>query len=203
MSRIIYAGGIFVHTVRHFIFVYVKGWNYYITYAKSLVALLARMGQKITFFVADRHIDLVCIPPDVFSEENVNSLFKELIRQCTACVDMQTVIVTTVPDVFSIPKMKGVKYVVPDICDPLNCERLHFENGLTEYISYMADHADVMFLSGTVYEMVHKQYGSKVHRAFPAWKYTKYQFLDVELDYTPNYIHSDEMLRNAAELLMV
>lgn len=217
--------------VRHFIFVPVQGWNNYITYMKSLAALLAQMGQKVTFLQPSDmsiecngaeeqaakillqyakpvdgcykyHIDMVCMPSDIFSKEKRDSLFSELIRQCIARFDMQTVVVTTVPDVFLTARMEDIKYVVPDICDPLNCERIYFENDLTDYIFHMADQADTIFLSGSVYETVRKQYGAKVRRALPVWNHSKCQFLDMELDYTPNYIHSDEMIGNAAALLM-
>ena len=218
---------------RHFIFVLMCGWNYYITYMESLAALLARMGQKVTFLQEDEtligaedsavniarmllqnrryldrnynyHMDMVYVPSFDFNEERKKCLFQELIRQCASQFDLQTVVVTTVPTVFSLSKTGEVKYVVPDICDPLNCERIFFKEDMASYIVYMADHADAIFLSGPVFETVKKLYGSKVHRAFPVWgDNSKYQFLNKDIDFTPNYIHSDEMIRNAAELLRV
>lgn len=214
---------------RHFIFALGGGWNYYVTYAKSLAALLARMGQKVTFLQsADMlyeaegteaqillqngrgidgnyryHMDLVFTPSCIHGTKEEYGVFEELLRQCTALFEGKTVIVTTMPVVFSVPRMEEVQYIVPDICDPLNLERLYFGENLADYVVYMAERADAIFLSGPVYETVRKLYGFKVHRAFPAWNNLKYQFLDKEIDFTPNYIHSDEMIRNAAALLMV
>lgn len=116
---------------------------------------------------------------------------------------MQTVVVTSVPDVFLEPKIEGIKYVVPDICDLLNCERMHFDSDLTSYILYMADHSDAIFLSGAVPEQVDEHYSSKVHQAFPAWTGSQYEFLNDEIDFTSNYIESEQMLRNAVELLKI
>lgn len=35
---------------RHYIFVPIEGWSYYISYVKTIAVLLARMGQRVTFF---------------------------------------------------------------------------------------------------------------------------------------------------------
>lgn len=217
---------------RHFIFILGEGWNYYVTYAKSLAVLLARMGQKVTFFqrtvmtiesnvrdaemarkllenkkTIDRtyqyHMDMISIPADIYTSERKRSIFPELIRQCAGGFDMRSVVVTTMPDVFSALKVEGINYVVPDICDPLNCERLCLEGNLADYVVYMAEHADAIFLSGSVYETVNRLFGSKVHQAFSTWDSSKYRFFGEETDFTSNYIHSDEMIRNAARLLMV
>lgn len=217
---------------RHFIFILGDGWNYYVTYVKSLAVLLARMGQKVTFLqpsemlieIEDKevqiarvllrhrefvdvnyryHMDKVLTPFFDPDQKGVLKLFQELVRQCAAGTDLRTVVVTTLPAVFLNSKIEGIQYVVPDICDPLNCERMYFEEELANYVVYMAEQADAIFLSGPVYETIRRLYGSKVHRAFPVWDSEKYQFFDREIDFTPNYIHSEEMIRNAAKFLMI
>lgn len=96
--------------VRHFIFIPMESWNYYITYVKTLAVLLARMGQKVTYLnpvdilieqdasdavIAKKllqhiseadgnykhHIDLVS-NPCICSGEKTHYLFQELTRQC-------------------------------------------------------------------------------------------------------------------------
>lgn len=218
---------------RHFIFAIACKWNYNITYMESLAVFLARMGQKVTLLEEadisigtegsvseiarmllqseryldsnyNYHVNTIYIPKLCLSEKKAQSLFQELIRQCALQFDLEIVVVTTMPTVFSPCKVEKVKYVVPDICDPLNCERIFLKEDLASYIVYMADRADVIFLSGSVFETVRKLHGSKVHRAFSTWKSnSKYQFLDKDIDFTPNYIHSDEMMWNAAELLRI
>ena len=219
---------------KHFIFIPIEGWSFYITYLKTLAALLARMGQKVTFFqpsdnvvetdagddavarsvlqnvgAADSvyryHVDMV---PNVArrSGGEQRPLIHALIRQCAARFAMPAVVVASHPNVFAEPKVAGVKYVVPDICDPLNRERYILESGgisMERYLSHMAAHADAVFLSGPVYDAAKKQIGGKVRRAFSTWEGPGYQILDMELDFTPNHIPLKEMLKNAAELLKV
>lgn len=219
---------------RHYIFIPMEGWSFYITYVKTLAALLARMGQKVTFLqpayvtiqedareeditafiwehskpaddVYRYHIDLL---PN-FCKQNGGqrkSLLHNLISQCTKRFEMPTVVIATHPDVFLEPKVPGIKYAVPDICDPLNRERFILEDSnirMEDYIAYMAKHADAMFLSGPSFETTRKIMGDKIHPAFPAWEGPSYQILDMELDFSPNYISSGQMLQNAAALLQI
>ena len=219
---------------RHFIFIPMENWNYYITYVKTLAVLLARMGHKVTFFqvignviesdasdgeiaealvrqvqdtdsVYHYHIEtLPCCPRH--SGEGNRFLFHELVRQCAERAGLPAVVAASHPNVFMEPRVQGIKYIVPDICDPLNREHFILENSgidLEAYISHMADHADALFLSGPAFETARKRFGDKIRRAVPAWKGKAYQILNSELDFTSNYISLNEMLQNAAELLKV
>ncbi len=46
-----------------------------------------------------------------------------------------------------------------------------------------------------------KKYGKNFQEAIPSWSGGRYEFLDMEVDITPNYIPSDEMLLNAVKIL--
>ena len=220
--------------VRHFIFIPIEGWNFYIAYTKTLAAFLARMGQKVTFLqptnavvgeeVSDRvaaqyavehinicdslyryHIDLV---PCLFKEgaNGRKSLFHELVQQCAKRFDLPAVVVTSHPDVFSEPAVPGIKYIVPDILDPLNRERFIVGGGnlsIEDYVTYMAKRADTMFLSGPLLKKMKKLFGNKIRPAYPAWEGPTCQILNLELDFSPNYIASEQILRNAVALLEV
>lgn len=214
-------------TARHFIFIPIEGWSYYITYVKTLAVYLARMGQKVTFFqpagpiegtaggaavaqyllkhiggadgVYQYHIDLLSNPAGIG-----NALRSELIRQCAGRFDMPAVVAASHPNVFAGPKVPGIKYVVPDICDPLNRERFILEASgvrIEDYVFYMANNADAIFLSGPVLDSARERFGDKVRRAHPSWTSSACQILDTELDFTPNYISSEQLIQNAAALL--
>lgn len=219
---------------QQFIFIPMERWSFYITYVKTLAALLARMGQKVSFFqqvdhavqsdasdteVAEElvrtalpadsvyhyHVDTIPAPPR--SDGKKERLFlQELVRQCSKRAGLPSVVVASHPAVFKEPKVPGVKYVVPDICDPLNRERFILENSgvdLEVYISHMAASADALFLSGPLYEPMKNRFGDKIRRAIPAWEGEAYRILDMELDFTPNYIAQNTMLQNAAELMKI
>lgn len=214
---------------RHFIFIPMEGWSYYITYVKTLAVLLARMGQKVTFVRASDirlpageirdadlageawkravpadstyqyHIDLLSYPRGYVGEKAA-SLFKEIIRQCTHQSVFPTVVVASHPHVFAAEKVAGVKYIVPDICDPLNREKFYLENDVSEYLFYMTGYADAVFVSGSVQEALMQHYAGRIHRAYSSGV-GGYQILDMETDFTSNYISHDQMIRNAAALL--
>lgn len=219
--------------VRHFIFIPVEGWSFYITYVKSLAALLARMGQKVSFFqmtnqvvkgnddtsiakamlanvsaadsVYKYHIDM--IPSCLRADGGQNRfLLYELVRQCAGRFDMPAVVVASHPNVFSDRKVAGVKYVTPDIFDPLNRERMILEGSgirMEDYINHMASRSDVVFLSGPGLSSAKKKFGKKIRPAVPTWEGPSYQILESELDITPNYISSEQMIQNAAALLEI
>lgn len=212
----------------------IEKWNYNITYVKTLAVLLARMGQKVTFFqptdvvakenaadtaiakyaleritaadsVYDYHVDLL-LNLSKRSGESEKLIISELIRQCVARFNLPTVVVASHPDVFFESRVPGIKYIVPDICDPLNRERFVFEDSnipIENYIAHMAKHADAMFLSGPAMHAAKKMFGNKIYPAFPSWEGPSYQILNMELDFTPNYIQSEQMLQNAVALLDV
>lgn len=120
--------------------------------------------------------------------------------------DLQAVVVTSFSDVFAEPRIPGIPYVVPDILDPLNRERYILgKNNISidDYIGYMASKADTVFLSGQVPGKVRKLFKNKIRPAYPAWEGPAYEFVDEELDYSPNYIGTEPMLRNATALLEV
>lgn len=219
---------------RHFIFIPIDGWSFYITYTKTLAALLARMGQKVTVLqptnavveegTDDRaiaqhavqhagtcdsvycyHVDMV---PNLSKKRmgGQKSLIHELVQQCVKRFDLPAVVVASHPDVFSEPVVPGIQYVVPDISDPLNRERLILEGSNLppkDYITYMAGRADTVFLSGSLLKKTKKLLGNKIRLATPAWEGPAYQILDTELDFSSNYIASEQMIRNATALLEV
>lgn len=221
-------------SARHFIFIPMEGWSFYITYVKSLAVLLARMGQKVSFFqmtnqviestasdaaiakaflanitpadsVYQFHVDLV---PSHLKADNGQTRFllHELVRQCASRFDMPAVVVASHPNAFSEPKVSGIKYVTPDIFDPLNRERMFLEASgvrLEDYISHMASHSDAVFLSGPALSRAKKKFGQKIRPAVPTWEGPSYQILDTEIDITPNYISSEQMIKNAAALLEI
>lgn len=218
--------------LKHFIFIPIEGWTFYLSYVKTLAILLARMGQKVTFLqpsgisvsggmVRDAdltrelfkmvisadstyqfHIDLLRYPQE-YTGEKAASLFTEIVRQCRNQCDFSTVVVASPPSVFAGEKVPRVKYTVPDIRDPLNREKFYLGNDLDNYLFYMSSYADTIFLSGSVPKIVKQKYANKIKKAFPTWVGTEYKILDVETDFTPNYIPSEQMIRNAAELLKV
>ncbi len=221
--------------VRHFIFFPLDHWNYYITYIKSMAVLLARMGQKVSFFqppadgIAEGNVgdDVVAKeilkraePADELYQYHIDAipncpyqrdgktyfLFDELVRQCISQSDLPAIVVSSDFRIFYRSKVEGVKYVVPDIYDPLNQERYILENSSVQvgvYAAYMATHSDAIFLSGPAFASGREMFGQKVHQAFPAWEGPSYQILDIETDFTPNYISSVEMIKNAAALLEI
>lgn len=218
--------------VRHFIFVPVEGWNYYIGYVKTIAVLLARMGQKVTFFsesgtvripegrsADDKEVariafersreadhtyryHLQLLPVIVRFDENGHKvMFDETLRQCVDCSEMPTIVVASNPGILTWPKIKNVRYVIPDICDPLNPEK--YTGGIDDikdYVSSMLEYADDVFLSGSLFEEFKARYPKKLHEAFPGWVGGKHAFLDTELDFTENYISSESMIRNAFEI---
>lgn len=219
--------------VRHFIFFPMEGWNYYTPYVKTLALLLARMGQKVSFFqpmggtvrddVSDEmaaryalenirsvgsvycfHVDLIpCLSKGSKGKENYKTLFHELVSQCVDRFPLPAVAVVSHPDVFLEQKVSGIPYVVPDIFDPLNREKFLLSSNIETYITYMAEHADTIFLSGAALPAARKIWGSKIHPAFPAWEGPSHRILDMELDFTYNYISLPQMIQNAAALLEV
>ncbi len=218
--------------VRHFIFVPVEGLNYYIGYVKTIAVLLARMGQKVTFFsesgtvripeggsADDKEVARVAfersreadhtyryhlqlLPVIVRLDENGHKvMFAETLRQCVDCSEMPTIVVASNPGILTWPKIKNVRYVIPDICDPLNPEK--YTGGIDDikdYVSSMLEYADDVFLSGSLFEEFKARYPKKLHEAFPAWVGGKHAFLDTELDFTENYISSESMIRNVFEI---
>lgn len=219
--------------IRHFVFVPVEGWNYYIGYVKTIAALLAQMGQKVSFFSGGQDI---CIPKGLYAdnkdiadaafkhgveadhtyrfhlkllpvisriyEDRKQSLFDEELQQCISRSEMPVTVVVSNPVIFSVPKSMNAKYVVPDICDPLNTEKYTAGiNDVDAYVSAMLDYADDVFLSGDLFEKFKALNPEKIHKAFSAWDNGTHTFLDTELDFTANYISSENMIRNAFEIL--
>lgn len=219
--------------VQHFIFVPVEGWNYYIGYVKTIAVLLARMGQKVTFFsesgtvqipegmrADDRevacvafersreadhtyHFHLQLLPVIVRLDENGSKvMFGETLRQCVYRSEMPSTVVASSPGILTWPKIKNVRYVIPDICDPLNPER--YTGGIDDvkaYVSAMLEYADDVFLSGSLFDEFKRLYPQKVHKAYSTWNGGSHAFLDAELDFTANYISTECMIRNAFEIL--
>lgn len=149
------------------------------------------------------HIDEV---PSIFKKgkNGETSMFHELVRQCAKRFDMPAAAVVSNPIVFLEPTVPGVQYIVPDIFDPLNRERFILEENnfpLQKYVQFMAGMCSTMFLSGSAFKTVKEITRNKIRPAYPAWEGPAYQISDIELDFSSNYIASEQMLRNAAALL--